>query len=105
MKNLIKPKEETNLGSIVRYDSVAGTWNPLPNQGLHDEVIALAASGDDLYMAGNFSGTGDGSVTDLGNIVRFDTTVFATNVFKLFLPLLKSRKGCHPPYTPECSED
>jgi hypothetical protein len=95
----------TNLGSIVRYDSVAGAWDPLPNQGLHDEVIALAASGDDLYMAGNFSRTGDGTVTDLGNIVRFDTTVFATDVFKVWLPLLMSRKGCHLPYIPECVED
>jgi hypothetical protein len=78
----------TNLGSIVRYDSVAGTWNPLPNQGLNDEVIALAVSGDDLYMAGNFSGTGDGSVTDLGNIVRFDTTTTVEYRFYVWLPLV-----------------
>jgi N-acetylneuraminic acid mutarotase len=60
----------TSLGRIARYDTTAGTWNALPNQGLNDEVRALAVSGSDLYVGGEFTQTGDGSLTNLGNIVR-----------------------------------
>jgi N-acetylneuraminic acid mutarotase len=60
----------TSLGRIARYDTTAGTWHALPNQGLNDEVRALAVSGSDLYVGGEFTQTGDGSLTNLGNIAR-----------------------------------
>ena len=64
----------TNLGGIARYDTTASTWHALPNQGLNNQVRALAAVGSDLYMGGIFTQTGDGSLTNLGRIVRYDTT-------------------------------
>jgi N-acetylneuraminic acid mutarotase len=63
----------TNLGSIARYDTLAGTWHALPNQGLGGTVSAMALDGSDLYVGGAFGQTGDGSLTSLGNIVRYDT--------------------------------
>jgi hypothetical protein len=42
----------TNLGCITRYDTTAGTWKALPNQGLNDDVRALAVVGSDLYVGG-----------------------------------------------------
>ena len=67
----------TDLGRIARYDTTAGTWHALPNQGLNGDVRALAVSGGDLYVGGRFKQTGDGSLTDLGNIARYDTTAGA----------------------------
>jgi len=64
----------TNLGRIAHYDTAAGTWNALPNQGLNDDVRALAVSGSDLYVGGEFTQTDDGTLTNLGNIARYDTT-------------------------------
>jgi len=64
----------TDLGQIVRYDTTTGVWHALPNQGLDGSVGTLAVPGDDLYVGGRFTGTGDGSLTDLGNIARYDTT-------------------------------
>jgi hypothetical protein len=69
----------TNLGRIARYDTTAGTWNALPNQGLDDRVSALAMSGSDLYVGGDFTQTGDGTLTNLGRITRYDTTAGAWN--------------------------
>ena len=63
-----------NLGYIARYNTTAGEWVPLPNQGLNGEVYALAVSGTDLYVGGYFDQTGDGSLTHLGNIARYDTS-------------------------------
>jgi hypothetical protein len=63
-----------DLGHIARYDTAAGDWHALPNQGLNGSVWALAASGSDLYVGGAFAQTGDGSLTDLGNMARYDTT-------------------------------
>ena len=40
------------LGNIARYDTTAGAWQALPNQGLDHDVRALAVSGDDLYVGG-----------------------------------------------------
>ena len=60
----------TNLGRIARYDTNAGTWHALPNQGLNDQVLGLAVSGTDLYVGGNFTQTGDGTLTNLGRIAR-----------------------------------
>ena len=62
-----------DLGSIVRYDTTAGTWHALPHQGVDNDVRALAVSGSDLVVAGNFTGTGDGALSNLGSIVRYDT--------------------------------
>ena len=64
----------TNLGGVARYDTTTNTWNALPNQGLPGAVYALAVDGSDLYVGGYFTGTGDGTVTNLGNITRYDTT-------------------------------
>jgi hypothetical protein len=69
----------TNLGRIARYDTTAGTWNALPNQGLDGYVYTLAVVGSDLYVGGFFTQTGDGVLTNLGNIVRYDTTAGAWN--------------------------
>jgi hypothetical protein len=64
----------TNLGRIARYDTTAGTWNALPNQGLNDDVCALAVSGSGLYVGGEFTQTDDGTLTSLGRIACYDTT-------------------------------
>ena len=47
-------------------------WNALPNQGLGGYVSALAVVGSDLYVGGDFTQTGDGTLTNLGRIVRYD---------------------------------
>ena len=62
----------TNLGSIARYNTTVGTWNALPNQGLDGSVYALAVVGSDLYVGGQFSQTGDGTLTNLSGIARYD---------------------------------
>jgi len=64
----------TNLGRIARYDTSAGTWHVLSNQGLSDEVIALAVVGSDLYVGGTFTQTVDGSVVGMGNVARYNIT-------------------------------
>jgi len=63
----------TKLGNIARYDSTSSAWYALPNQGLNDTVTALLVSGSDIYVGGVFNQTGDGSLTNLGGIARFDT--------------------------------
>jgi hypothetical protein len=63
----------TDLGHIARYDTIAGVWHALPNQGLNDHVHSLAVLGNDLYVGGKFKQTGDGTLTDLGRIARYDT--------------------------------
>jgi N-acetylneuraminic acid mutarotase len=67
----------TGLNSIARYDTAASTWNALPHQGLNGAALALAVVGSDLYVGGGFPQTGDGSLTDLGHIARYDTTTIA----------------------------
>lgn len=62
----------TDLGNIVRYNISTGTWHNLPNDGLNGWVYALAVLGNDLYVGGNFDATGDGTLSDLGNITRYD---------------------------------
>jgi len=67
----------TNLGNIARYDTKTGTWHALPNEGLIElfkGLHALAVIGDYLYVGGYFDQTGDGSLTDLGNIARYNIT-------------------------------
>jgi len=48
------------LGRIARYDTTAGTWHALNNEGLDDTVRALVMVGSDLYVGGHFTSTGDG---------------------------------------------
>jgi hypothetical protein len=64
----------TNLGGIARYDTTTGVWHALNNQGLNDTVRAVVMVGSDLYVGGLFTQTGDGSLTNLGRIARYDTT-------------------------------
>lgn len=66
----------TNLHGIARLDTGTdpAAWYPLPNDGLNDEVDAMAFSGPDLYVGGLFTSTHDGSVINLNSIARFDTT-------------------------------
>jgi hypothetical protein len=80
----------TNLGRTARYDTTAGTWNALPNQGLNDDVFALAVSDSDLYVGGDFTQTGDGALTNLGRIAHgtsaalFGTTTVGMPINKTF---------------------
>jgi hypothetical protein len=60
-----------SLNHITRYQTLDGIWHGLRNQGLNASVYALAVSGDDLYMGGSFTQTGDGALTDLGRIARY----------------------------------
>jgi len=83
----------TNLGRIARYDTMGGIWNALPNQGLNNTVLALAVSGSDLYVGGYFSQTGDGTLTNLGRIVRGTSS---NN--KVYLPIILKNAG--PPTQP-----
>jgi len=64
----------TNLGNIVRYNADDDSWYPLPESGLNGMVMALAVSGDDLFVGGSFSSTGGTSPTYLSNIARYDTS-------------------------------
>ena len=71
-----------SLGHIARYNTVAGTWQPLANQGLDDTSRALTLVDDDLYVGGDFTQTGDGSLTNLGRVARY------TIASPLYLPLV-----------------
>lgn len=62
-----------NLGNIAHYDMVTDTWDALPNQGLNTQIDALAVVGTDLYVGGTFEQTGDGLVTNLAYIARYDS--------------------------------
>jgi N-acetylneuraminic acid mutarotase len=62
-----------NLGHIAHYDISADSWEALPKEGLNDFIFALTSVGDDLYAGGLFTQSGDGSVTDLNRIARYDT--------------------------------
>jgi hypothetical protein len=61
---------KTGLNRIARFDTTPGTWYELPNQGMNDEVEALAVSNENLYIGGFLTGTGDGWFV-LGEIVRY----------------------------------
>jgi N-acetylneuraminic acid mutarotase len=64
----------TNLGNIARYNENDNSWYPLPESGLNGMVMALAVSGDDLFVGGSFSNTGGSSPKYLSNIARYDTS-------------------------------
>ncbi|MGI8786426.1 MAG: beta strand repeat-containing protein [Pyrinomonadaceae bacterium] len=69
-----------NLFSIARYDIVNNTWlqtfagSGLKNNGFLGSVEALTISGNDLYVGGQFTSTADNSLTNLGNIARYDVS-------------------------------
>jgi N-acetylneuraminic acid mutarotase len=73
----------TDLGHIARYDSAANTWNALPSQGLSNWVYALTIAGDDLYVGGNFSTTGDQSPPSVSRIARYGERKYV-----VYLPLV-----------------
>jgi hypothetical protein len=72
-----------SLNRIARYQTMDGTWHGLRNQGLDGSVYALAMSSDDLYMGGLFTQTGDGALTNLGNIARY-----YEGPYLVYLPLI-----------------
>jgi len=61
-----------NLGRIACYDTTAGVWHALPNQGFNNWVVALVVVGSDLYIGGVFNQTGDHS-SSLNRIARYDS--------------------------------
>ncbi len=63
--------------SIIRYDTTGGgSWHSLANNGLIGGSGAsdLVRYGTYLYVGGNFSSTGDGTVTNLGGMARYNLT-------------------------------
>ena len=62
----------TNLWNIARY--TGGTWYALDHNGLNYimyGVCALAVSGSDLYVGGEFTQTKDSAVTNLNHIAWY----------------------------------
>jgi N-acetylneuraminic acid mutarotase len=62
----------TDLGRIARFSIDENKWYALPNGGLGltADVHALAAVGNELYVGGSISSTGDNSI-QLLNIAKF----------------------------------
>ncbi|MEW6363960.1 MAG: IPT/TIG domain-containing protein [Acidobacteriota bacterium] len=61
----------SDLNGIAKYSTGTGSWSALANQGLGGgAVFALAVSGSDLYVGGNFTDTHDWSV-ELNNIAKY----------------------------------
>ena len=69
----------SDLYNIARYDTVGGAWHALSSRGLNNTVYALVVSGSDLYVGGLFTETGNGSLTNLGYIARYNTTAGSWN--------------------------
>jgi LPXTG-site transpeptidase (sortase) family protein len=63
----------TNLNNIARYNITTQTWHALANNGLNNIVMAMLAVGDDLYVAGSFNKTADGTI-NFNHIARLNTT-------------------------------
>ena len=62
----------TNLNNIAKYSG--GVWSALAHDGLNvsvSGVLALAVTGSDLYVGGDFSQTADGTVTNLVGIAKY----------------------------------
>lgn len=64
----------TNMNNIARYNIDTGEWTPLSENGLNGTVRALAISGDQLYVGGDFSQSFSGATTNLNKIARYDTS-------------------------------
>jgi N-acetylneuraminic acid mutarotase len=62
-----------DLNRIARYDPATNTWSALANSGLNGFVYAVAIEGNNLYVAGDFTRTGDNLVI-LNRIARYDLT-------------------------------
>ena len=61
------------LGNIARFDLTTNKWHKMPNKGLEwGHVYAMAAVGDDLFVGGEFTENGDGTLDDLWFIVSYD---------------------------------
>lgn len=71
-----------SVSHITRFSS-GDLWS-LSNDGLIDDVYALAVSGTDLYVGGWFTQTTDGAVR-LNRIAKLTTS---TATYKLYLPLI-----------------
>ena len=63
----------TDLGNIARYDTNNKKWHKMPSRGLNGDVWSFAASGNDVYVGGDFTRTRDGTLTNLGYLARYDT--------------------------------
>ena len=61
---------------IIRYDTTGGgSWHSLPNNGLAGgSSFDIVRYGTDLYVSGVFDSTGDGTVTNLGGMARYNLT-------------------------------
>lgn len=63
----------TNLNRIARYNPATKTWSALANDGLNGLVSALAIDGDNLYVGGSFTRSGDSSII-LNRVARYNLT-------------------------------
>jgi LPXTG-site transpeptidase (sortase) family protein len=61
----------SGLNRIARYDTGAGTWHALADNGLNSLVTALAVSGGNLYVGGLFIQSAGGATTGLGRIAAY----------------------------------
>jgi hypothetical protein len=64
---------ESVHGQVINASTPTKAWNALANNGLDMRVRGAAVDGSNLYLVGRFTQTGDGSVTNLGHIARYDT--------------------------------
>ncbi len=64
----------TNLNNIAKFNTSTDTWSALPNNGLNDDVLALAVIGSNVYAGGYFTESFDGAVTNLNHIAKFNGT-------------------------------
>ena len=67
----------TTLNRIARYNITNGTWSALTGgamdgNGLNNSVHALAISGNNLFVGGNFTQTIGGTPTNLNRIARYN---------------------------------
>lgn len=69
---------QINLNGIARYNSSTNTWSGLAGNGVNGGVFAIAISGNNLFIGGDFTQTADGSVTGLNRIAKYDLT---TNIW------------------------
>jgi len=74
---------DSERGPVLTRDNsklakpLASTWSALANNGLNTvstSVRAFAVIGSDLYVGGQFSQTADGTVTNLNNIAKYNTS-------------------------------